>query len=253
MKKSLNIVLICVCVGVLCFSGYKLISYFSENSRAEQAYEDIRSPELVDSTSISNSTYEDLLPYYQKLHEQNSHFIGWLSIPGTNVNYPVMQTPQEPNYYLYRDFHQKDAPSGSLFASEHSSVTRPSDVVIINGHRMKTGAMFGNFGKFLEQDYLTDHSRVVFDTLVGRNEYKIWCVFTEAVDTGSAGEFQYYNYSDFSNETDFNGFVSQAKAHSKIENSDVSPKYGDHFLLLSTCEYTHDNGRLIVVCIRTTE
>lgn len=253
MKKSLNIVLICVCVGVLCFSGYQLVSYFAEYTSAEQAYEEIRAPELADSTSISNSTYEDLLPYYKKLHEQNDHFVGWLTLPGTNVNYPVMQTPQEPNYYLYRDFHQKDTPSGSLFASEHSSVTKPSDVVIINGHRMKTGAMFGNFGRLLDRDYLTDHSNVVFDNLIGRNEYKIWCVFTESVDTGNPGEFQYFNYSDFGSEAEFNSFVSQAKALSNIDNPDVTPKYGDRFLLLSTCEYTHDNGRLVVVCILTTE
>ena len=250
MKKTFNIVLICICVCVLCFSGYKLVSYFAENSRAENAYEEIRPPELADSVSISNTTFEDVLPYYQKLHEQNSHFIGWLSIPGTNVNYPVMQTPQEPNYYLYRDFHQKDAPSGSLFASELSNVTKPSDVVIINGHRMKTGAMFGNFGRLLERDYLTDHSDVVFDTMVGRNEYKIWCVFTESVDTGSAYEFKYYNYSEFRDEADFKSFVAQARANMNIENLDITPEYGDKILLLSTCEYSHDNGRLVVVCIR---
>lgn len=253
MKKAINIILICICACVLCYCGYQLISYFAENSRAEQAYEDIRGSELADSTSISSTTYEDLLLYYQKLYEQNSHFIGWLSIPGTNVNYPVMQTPQEPNYYLYRDFHQKDAPSGSLFASENSNVTRPSDVVIINGHRMKTGAMFGNFGRLLERDYLNEHSDVVFDTLVGRNNYKIWCVFTESVDTGMPGEFQYYNYSDFSDEASFNSFISQAKAHMNIENLDIYPEYGDQLLLLSTCEYSHNNGRLVVVCIRVTE
>jgi sortase B len=254
LNKKLNFALICLCVVVLAVSGYQFISYYAENSRAEKAYEDIRPPELSDTsgTSASSETpYEDLLPYYEKLRTQNGHFVGWLSIPGTNVNYPVMQTPQEPEYYLYRDFNQKDAPSGSLFVSERSDVNKPTDAVIIYGHRMKTGAMFGNFGKLTKADYLAEHNRVIFDTLVGRNEYRIWCVFTEAVETGNASEFQYYSYSDFRDERDFAGFVSQARSYANVEDPDAAPAYGDKILLLSTCEYSHDNGRLVVACVQT--
>ncbi|MDR0874809.1 MAG: class B sortase [Clostridiales Family XIII bacterium] len=251
MNKKLSVVLICVCAIVLAISGFKVISYFGENSRAENVYEDIRPPGMSEDAAISASQYEDLLPYYEKLRDQNGHFVGWLSIPGTNVNYPVMQTKQEPEYYLYRDFHQKDAPSGSLFVSELSDVERPSDNVIIYGHRMKTGAMFGNFGKLLEPEYLAEHDLVIFDTFANRNEYQIWCLFTEAVDTGSTNEFKYYNYSDFQGEIDFANFLSQAKSYANIVNPDVSPKYGDKILLLSTCEYSHDNGRLVAVCVRT--
>jgi sortase B len=253
LNKKLSIVLICVCIAVLAVSGFVLLRYFSENYRAEKAYEDLRPPELSESEAAASaeSTYESLLPYYEKLKEQNGHFVGWLSIPGTNVNYPVMQTPQEPEYYLYRDFNQKDASSGSLFASEISNVNKPSDAVILYGHRMKTGSMFGNFGKLTEEDYLAEHNRVIFDTLANRNEYRIWCVFTEAVGTGSAREFQYYNYSDFRDEIDFADFVSQARSYANAIDEDASPKFGDKILLLSTCEYTHDNGRLVVVCVRT--
>jgi sortase B len=253
LNKKLNIALICVCIAVLAVSGYKFISYYAENHRAEQAYEDLRPPELSEDAASSpkESSYEDLLPYYEKLKAQNDHFVGWLSIPGTNVNYPVMQTPQEPEYYLYRDFNQKDAPSGSLFASEISNVNKPSDAVIIYGHRMKTGAMFGNFGKLTEESYLAEHNRVIFDTLVNRNEYRIWCVFTEAVGTGSTREFQYYNYSDFRDEIEFANFVGQARSYANIVDDGAAPKYGDKVLLLSTCEYTHDNGRLVVIAVRT--
>jgi sortase B len=251
MKRIIPGLLVCVCIAVIIICAINLIPYFSENHKAEQEYADIRPPEASDETGIYTSQYEDLLPYYENLYEQNNHFVGWLTIPGTNVSYPVMQTKQEPEYYLYRNFQQKDSPSGSLFASELSDADRPSDTFIIYGHRMKTGLMFGKFGRFTEREYLEEHSRVIFDTLANRNEYQIWCVFTEEVGTGSTREFKYYNYSDFRDEIDFANFVSQARSYANIENPNVSPKYGDKILLLSTCDYKYENARLVVVCVRT--
>ena len=247
MNKGLAIVLIVVCAIVFCVSAYKLITYYSADRAAEKEFAQLL-PEEVAGPSDSVSGYDMMLQYYESLRAENSDMVGWLRIPGTRISYPVMQTPDSPEYYLDKNFKKEYSANGTLFASNISDVDTPSDVVTIYGHRMKTGAMFGSLGDFLDPDFLQENDTVVFDTFTGRNEYKIYCLFSLAV--GVAGEFDYYNYRDFATEDMFDMFMSQARALQNVENPSYRPVYGDKILLLSTCEYTHENGRLVAVTVR---
>jgi len=252
LKKVIIIVLIAVCAIIFGYSAYQLLSYYDEDSKAESAFasllpEEIAGPDVTTEEGGAFS-FEALLPYYEKLREENSDMVGWLRIPGTRVSYPVMQTPQNPEYYLHHDFSKDYSVAGTIFASDISDVNRPSDVVTLYGHRMQTGAMFGSLGEFLKKDFFDAHHYIVFDTFTGRNEYIIYGVMVEAVNV--EGEFAYYYYSDFADEEMFNGFMAGVQKFLKIERPAVRPVYGDKILLLSTCEYTHEDGRLIVIAVR---
>jgi sortase B len=252
MKKGIIIVLIVICAIVFGISAYQLINYYGKDRAAEKAFEqllpgDIGSPDATTEEG-GGFNYDSILAHYKALKADNGDMVGWLRIPGTRVSYPVMQTPNSPEYYLDKNFKKEYTVSGTLFASANCDVDLPSDVVTIYGHRMKTGAMFGSLGDFLDADFFAKNQKVVFDTFVGRSEYKIYCVFVEAVNTGS--EFKYYNYSDFASEEIFDEFMSGMRANIQIQNYTVEPVYGDKFLLLSTCEYTHQDGRMIVVAVR---
>ena len=251
MKKVIIIVLIAVCAIVFGYSAYQLLSYYGEDSKAESAFanllpEEIAGPDVTTEEGGAFS-FEALLPYYEKLREQNEDMVGWLRIPGTRVSYPVMHTPQNPEFYLHHDFDKNYSVAGTIFASDISDVNRPSDVVTLYGHRMQTGAMFGSLGEFLKKDFFEAHKDIVFDTFVGRNEYTIYGVMVEAVNV--EGEFAYYYYSDFTDEEMFNGFMTGVQKFLKIERPAAKPVFGDKILLLSTCEYTHEDGRLIVVAV----
>ncbi len=203
-------------------------------------------------TAEEADPYESILPYYESLRARNGDMVGWLRIPGTRISYPVMQTPNSPEYYLDKNFEEEYSASGSLFVSEISDVNLPSDVVTIYGHRMKTGAMFGSLGDFLDLDFLGEHETIIFDTFTERNEYKIYCLFDLDVLVGEGSDFDYYNYNMFDTQERFDTFMSHVRSLMSVENPAYTPMMGDDILLLSTCEYTHEDGRLVLVAVRTT-
>ena len=249
MNKAVIIILIAVCAVVFVISADKLLTYFGADKEAESGFanllpEEIAGPDATVAEGGANP-FEAMLPYYLGLREDNPDFVGWLRIPFTRVSYPVMQTPDSPEFYLDRNFDKKYSTAGTLFAADISDVELPSDVVIIYGHRMKTGAMFGSLGDFLDEDFLKDRDTIVFDTFAGRKEYKVYCTFVQAVNV--EGEFMYYNYSQFFNEEMFDRFMQGVDSNRKTANPKFRPVYGDKLILLSTCEYTHADGRLILV------
>jgi sortase B len=197
------------------------------------------------------SKYEKRQAHYRDLYERNKDLVGWLRIFGTDVNYPVVQTPKERDYYLHRDFDKEPSAPGTLFASDISDIDKPSDVIIIFGHMMKSGAMFGGLKEYTSLDYMKDHQKVRFDTLAEERYYKIFSVFTEAVNTGKASEFKYYSASDFEDAQDFDDFMAQAKSK-ELYDTGENAVYGDEILALSTCEYTHADGRLVILAKRFT-
>ena len=253
MKKVVTIVLIAVCIVVFCISAYQLLGYYIADRAAEKEFAGLLPPEMAGADAVDEETgrllgYEPLQRYYEGLRDQNGDMVGWLRLPGTRISYPVMQTKQNPEYYLDRNFSKEYSASGTLFASSISDVDMPSDVVIVYGHRMKSGAMFGTLGDYLDMEFFSSHGSILFDTFSGRGEYKVYCVFSQAVGTGN--DFEYYNYSDFVDEADFDGFLVQVQGLAQVLDPENEPAYGDRMLLLSTCEYTHEDGRLIVVAVK---
>ena len=253
MRKSVTVILIAICIAVFVLSANQLISYYSADKAAESDFAELLPPELAGSDVAGSgdlSAYDIMLPYYKDLREQNEDMVGWLRIPGTRISYPVMQTLNSPEFYLDRNFQKQYSASGSLFASSISDVNLPTDVVIIYGHRMKTGAMFGSLGDFLKEDFLLEHDTIIFDTFTERNEYKVYLLFSLAVGPDVVNEFDYFNYNMFKDKEVFDSFMLRANAHAEIRNQANTPIFGDKILLLSTCEYTHENGRLVLVAVR---
>ena len=188
---------------------------------------------------------EDLTPIDPMawLWSQNHDCVGWLAIEGTNINYPVMYTPQEQDYYLRRGFDKSDSYSGSLFVA----VPWTYGHTLIYGHNMKDGAMFGDLIKYKEEAYFQAHPAIQFDTLLETGTYQILAAFeSQAVE----GVFDYWSYVDLSEEDRFRSYVEQVKAAACYETG-VSASYGDVLLTLSTCSYHADEGRFVVVAKKT--
>ena len=252
MKKTILLMLIVFCAVIFGVSAFRLITYFYADHEAEQGFANLLPAELADADAMelanTESEYDKLLPHYEELHSQNEDFVGWLRIPGTRVSYPVMQTKWSPEYYIDRNFEEKYSASGTLFADAINNVELPSDVVTIYGHRMKTGAMFGSLGDFLDSEFLLEHDTIIFDTFSGRYEYKVYLAFS--IDVSKPDSFQYHRYSMFKDPEEFNKYFEQLSKFKHIENPVYKPSFGDKFILLSTCEYTYDDGRLVVVGVK---
>ncbi len=181
---------------------------------------------------------------YEALVQENPDFAGWLSIPETPVDYPVMWTPEEPEFYLRRAFDGSDAVSGSLFIG---SGCQPDGAhVTVYGHNMRDGSMFGSLRDYASADYAAAHPVIRFDTLTQAGEYQVLSAFySHAYLPGEEG-FRYYQSADLSGQEAFEEYVRQAKA-AALYDTGTTAEYGDRLLTLSTCSYHRDNGTLVVV------
>lgn len=187
------------------------------------------------------------LPEYIEVSSLNSHMIGWLQIEGTKIDYPVMHTPDDPEYYLHKDFYHKRSSHGCLFIEETCDADRPSDNITIYGHNMKDGSMFAPLNNYRSKSYWENHRYIYFDTLTERHTYEIFAVFTTKATKGSG--FAYHQFVDAASPGRYDDFIRDCLDIS-LYDTGIIPVYGDKLITLSTCEYSQRNGRLVVVAKR---
>ena len=216
--------------------------------RVPDATSDISSgPEATEESPPAEAEGDSILPEYALPYQKNSDLVGWMTIDGTPINYPVMQTPDRVDYYLHRNFEKKESSHGCLYVRESCDVFAPSDNLTIYGHHMKDGSMFASLDKYRKMEFWEEYPEIQFDTLYNRQTYTIFAVFKT---TASVGEgFTYHLFEDAADEAEFNDFVSTCKKLSFYDTG-ITPEYGDKMITLSTCEYSQDNGRLVVVAVR---
>ena len=141
-----------------------------------------------------------LLPEFAQLYTMNNDLVGWIRIPGTNIDYPMMQTPDAADYYLRRDFNKKKATHGCIYAKEECDLLT-SDNVTIYGHYMRNGSMFAALGKYKKEAFWNENKRILLDTLTCRREYEIFAVF---VTTASQGKgFRYHTFIEAASQQDY--------------------------------------------------
>lgn len=267
-KNAIYLAILILIIGLFCVCGGLLYNYFSQ-SRAQQAqFEELASmveeareesteatttgstqtPETLPEETVTEAPTEPpILPEYQALREMNPDMIGWITIEGTNIDYPVMQTPADPHFYLTHDFYGEESSKGCIYARAGCDVSQPSDNVTIFGHRMRDGSMFGNLKYYTDKSFWEAHPTVQFNTLTEYHSYRIFAVFATSANSGEG--FAYHTFVDAEDEEAFQEFIDTVLGLSMYDTG-IVPEYGDKILCLSTCEYTNDNGRLVVVAVR---
>lgn len=240
-------------LGVAVFCGMQLYQHNQQINVQEQIFEKIatdleentekiqKEKTLTEAAPVSKG--EDVLPQYQELHLANEDMVGWLSIPDTSINYPVMQTVQQPNFYLKRNFEKEYSDLGVPFLQENCDPLT-SDNLIIYGHHINGGRMFGTLDNYKSESFYESHRIIHFDTLTEQKEYEVLIVFKTVAYSSEA--FRYYDFVKAKDEKEFNDYLSNCKKLSFYDTG-VSAQYGNKLLTLSTCEYSAENGRLVVV------
>lgn len=186
-------------------------------------------------TPESSSAPRKILPQYQQLYLENGDFVGWLTIEAAGVDYPVMQTPGDNEYYLRRGFDGLYALSGSLFLDEHCRLDSPATANwLIYGHNMSDGSMFGQLDRFADEDFYRQHPTFTFDTLYEEMQWQIIAVLRTEV---GADDLPYYTFFDAENEQDWQARY-QAVMDLALYDTGVTADYGDQLLTLSTCGTT---------------
>lgn len=185
---------------------------------------------------------------FQDLIRSNRDFYGWIRIEGTPVDYPVMWTPDEPDYYLHHDFYGKESKSGVPYIGKNCSPD--CDNTILYAHNMKNGTMFAALLNYADENYYRKHPTIVFDTIEQDGLYDIIAVFREKVHySDETGVFRYYNYCGELDKEQFDEYVDRIKEISFYDTG-ITAAYGQKLLTLSTCSYHTENGRFVVVAVK---
>lgn len=212
------IILIFLLSAVTILCGFKIYSELSAQNREKQDFEKIVSLVTADENDDSESdnkpsaeSQTEKKRNLKALFNQNSDCIGWIYIPDTAVNYPVMHTPSNPQKYLRRDFYGNYSQSGVPFLDSRCNLTDTN--LIIYGHNMRNGTMFSELKNYVNADFRKAHPIIKFETANGI--YKFNVIDVKITDT-----------------TD--------EKYNEIYSSD------GRFLTLSTCYGNRKSGRILV-------
>lgn len=202
----------------------------------------------------SLSKKNNILPQYTSLYNQNTDMVGWITIEGTKINYPVMQNVADDEYYLRRDFDKKISDEGTPFVDGRCSIlSNRSTNVIIYGHYTNSDRMFRWLHNYSSKDFWKNHKTIKFDTIYEEAEYKVISVFYTNISDNIDEEFKYFDFVQANSKKEFTKFVDYIEKNS-LYDTDTKLKYGDEFITLSTCApYGYSgiekNGRLVVVAV----
>lgn len=181
-----------------------------------------------------------------ELQKENKDIVGWIEIQGTGISYPVLQG-KDNDYYLNHSYKHEKIAGGSLFLDKDYDFNKPSDNLLVYGHRNKRGIMLEDLIKYKDESFYKEHSKIRFTTATEDEEYEILSAFYSRVYYQDEKDvFRYYYFVNAKNKKDYETFINNAKKESLYETG-VTAEYGDQLLTLSTCEYSQDNGRFAVV------
>lgn len=276
-KKALSIVLtviIILClagVGTLCFNSYLAYMQTKELLESMQVAAPSPSPEPGDDQTIPSaepspsaevpaqtespasptpspepSTVPTVPNPYKDSFLANEDMAAWLVIPGTNIDYPVMWTPRDEQYYLYRGFDGSENKNGCLILDTDSCLNPLTTNLIIHGHNMKSGAMFGKLTDYEKESFYQEHKQITLYTEECQRNYEVLAVFRSQVYKKTEDVFKFYKFFQADTQEEFDDFYQNIMALAEYDTG-VTAEFGDHFITLSTCVYHVEQGRLVVV------
>ena len=258
-KRRRMTVALCSLIAIVCFGYFGVYYYFADRTEAD--YENLA--QLKGSGAKTGTLFHqihyteeedielEVLEEYHTLYNKNKKLIGWLKIDDTNIDYPVMQTVNN-EYYLDHNFNQEYDKNGSLFLDKDCDVVQRNTNLIIYGHHMKSGKMFGGLNKYSSEEYARKHSEIQFDTIYKKGTYEVMYVFRSKIYNEEDVVFKYYKFLDAASEKEFDSNMQEMEALS-LYDTGVKASYGDELLTLSTCDNSETDGRFVVVAKRVKE
>ena len=257
-KEKKRRVLIAACMFLCIVSFGYLGAYYQVSAKSAREFEELAALKEAGLQSAlsgekkikihlteEDTTVPDILPEYEKVHQKNQKLIGWVKIDDTIIDYPVMQTINN-EYYLDHNFNQEEDRNGCIFMDYQCDVVKGCDNIILYGHHMKSGKMFGTLNKYSSESYFEEHPVIQFDTIYEKGKYQVMYVFRSKVYSEEDVTFKYYQFINAASEMEFNSYLNEMAALS-LYDTGVTAAYGDKLLTLSTCDYQEKKGRFVVV------
>ncbi len=232
----------------------KIINEIEIDSTVLEDEEDNQSQEIaLNSIRDSNNEKSDRTLKVKTLKKNyNNDIVGWIEISGTRINYPVLQG-EDNEYYLTHTYLGEKSVDGSIFLDKDFRWKTLSSNLLIYGHNNLNGRMFQDLLKYEKQSYYKQHPTVRFTTTNDDYNYDIISVFKSTVySANDKNVFKYYNFINTSSIDEYNTYVAECKKAS-IYDTGHKAKFGDQLLTLSTCDYSREDGRFVVVAKKSTK
>lgn len=233
--------MITLCLIIFAFVLCYLIYNFNVDTQDQKQFDDMAQTIVIDEMDNDNSN-DNENNGIESLIAENSDCIGWLRISGTKIDYPVMQTKGNPQYYLRRDFNKQYSYMGTPFMDSRCDINYDNNLIVY-GHNMKDGKMFADLLRYKDKEYCKLHNIINFITPNEVQKYEVVAVCKVKSDD------EWCEYTCQKNKDSFNNLTPHIKDKS-LYQIDEPIEYGDNFLTLSTCEYSQKDGRLIVIAVR---
>ena len=241
-KKSgggvLRTLILIICIGVFCFSAYELIKIFLEYNEGAQEYHKIEqyTNEPVESGSSEFSVD------YEGLRAINDEIVGWIRVPDTTINYPIMQTGNN-DYYLSYTFERNTNIAGSIFMDYRNAAYFSDRNTIIYGHHIKNGKMIADLRHYTDEDFYKKHPIIYLNTPgEGNVEYEIFSFYLTGNYRSTYGETYTYQFAD---DQAYQEYLNMITSQSQYDTG-VEVSVDDSIITLSTCTNRTDDERYIV-------
>ncbi len=232
---------------------YKVVEYLFEQGKAKETYSEIADTVILndETEDISSSIPETLSPVIQEdfklfdvdfnnLISKNKDIVGWIYLPNSPINYPVLQSANNEDY-LYTLYNGKHNKAGSIFIDCRTNDFLNNRNTIIYGHNMKNGTMFGILKRYKRQSFY-DKNPVIY-YITPQNKYEIHLFAGLTTDISSTV------FDINTTDTNFEAFMQKIKKSSTFMSS-VEYSAGDKVVTLSTCVgNSNSNNRFVVLGI----
>lgn len=193
----------------------------------------------------SESRRESALSGYENLLKINPQILGWIAIPGTQLSFPLLQG-EDNDFYLHHDIYGQESRYGAIFADYKADLYGGESNIIIYGHHMRNGSMFGSLEEYDSRSYYEEHPSFFLFLPEEEREYEIIAVLRNDIYSREKEPFQYYDYERIATKEMFDEYCQGIKSYS-LYDTGLTAEYGDELVTLCTCSYSGKDERLLIV------
>jgi sortase B len=229
-REKIKVILIILLSAVLIYSGVNIGSYLYDGYSSRALNEGLRK-------EYHQLRCADPADPFKSLLEMNKDVVGWIKIPGTEIDYPVVQT-EDNEFYLKHNLKKERSSRGSIFMDYRNSNDEKDHNTIIYGHNMKDGCMFAGLSIYKDRSFYADHAFIEYDSL---QQTMRWQIFSVYLTEPNSDLLQV----SFINDVEYAQYLDMIKSRSKYE-TDVKVTKDDKILTLVTCSYEFKNARLVI-------
>lgn len=238
MPENLRRFLMVLLIGVFCFSAVKFTKSLWEYYKGNEIYASARKFVIEAGSDTQKEEKETTQIDFSGLQKMNKEVLGWITIPGTTVDYPLLDADDN-SYYLTHSYDRQWSSYGSIFLEQDNAADLMDSHIILYGHNMKNGAMFGSLADYKEQGYADSHNIIKIALPGAERTYRVFSAYTAHVDS--------HTYEKTAGESGvYQRMIGHMKSNSIIQ-TDITPKFGEQILTLSTCTPAGDEEYRFVV------